>query len=266
MTRILLLAALASTAAFAGDSARPGVDVSVNGTKIGNASKINISTTGATGTKSGSSVTVTIPAGSSDGPLVQNSTGQLEVKGNPTDGSTAVAVKVTANTALANASARLLTIYNATTEKLWVDKTGAIHFPGIGVNVGATFMTANQRACWADSYGNNCASYLTWESDQFTIGANAHLGLSMGSNYFIYNGSSVPIRINNQQGLRIQPQSALQTCGSASAPEGTNIPITGGSGAYTKDCLCITDGTTSKWVNRLNPSDRTGTTTTCPAS
>lgn len=267
LARVVIAAsALAMPLATRADSLRPGIDVSVNGAKVGNASKINIAATGATSSKSGSSVTVTIPAGSSDGPLVQNSTGTLTVQGNPVDASTARAVVVNANTTLANTSARLLDIRNNGTTKLYVDPTGTLFFPNIAVLKPAIVIPQLSKFCLQDQYGNDCNNYLIWGSDEVQLTMSSHFSFSMDAQYFIENGKSTAIRFNNTMGVRIQPQSALQTCGSTAVAAGTILPIVGSGGVEQKMCVCSYNGTAYKWINLFNPSDRTGTTTTCPAS
>lgn len=57
---------------------------------------------------------------------------------------------------------------------------------------------------------------------------------------------------------------ALKLC--SSGEEGLLSTVGGSGGALTKYCICTWDGTNAKWLNLLNPSVRTGTTSSCPAS
>ncbi|HEY5962298.1 MAG TPA: hypothetical protein VIV60_37335, partial [Polyangiaceae bacterium] len=64
----------------------------------------------------------------------------LSLRGTPADGASAVGVVVDTSVALANASAKLLSVRNHTTEKAYVDKDGKVF--GVGLDAGSAKITA----------------------------------------------------------------------------------------------------------------------------
>lgn len=119
---------------------------------------------------------------------------------------------------------------------------------------------------YIDAAPAGSASY----AHEFQTGS-ARTTLPIGLHRFDYASTLIAVigAVSSSQGfIRLQVGSTLPTCASSGSYilEGTEVIIGGTGGSLTKDCVCTFDGTTSKWLNRFNPTDRTGTTTTCPAS
>jgi hypothetical protein len=76
----------------------------------------------------------------------------LDFIGNPTDGSSAIGVKLRSNTSLANATAKLISIQNNTTEKAYFDKDGGLVLASGGLSTHTNSAAGNITAATTDYY------------------------------------------------------------------------------------------------------------------
>jgi hypothetical protein len=249
------LSLLFMSTALAGDSARPGIDLLDEGTKVGNVTKLNCVGSAVTCTKSNQTGVMTISGGG-------------VTLGTPTNG---LAVNGSSQLSLGAADASNPGAMTTAAQTFAGDKT----FSGkviMGVSDTMLCLTPTCNVTIASSFSGTRLRLSGSALIELTSGQVFSFESSFqGSNSYLDNASpGYPLKINDTDGAAIIPQSSLGTCGSGSGgttlPEGTILPILGSAGALTKMCLCTNDGTNRIWVNLLKPTDRTGTTTTCPAS
>jgi hypothetical protein len=140
---------------------------------------------------------------------------------------------------------------------------------GVGTNaLGETIFgrTGTDLGVWR-FWGTVATRYVTATTLAGASDVTATLWLSFGTNGAMRNLNNKPVLVDTTYGFQNKCRASLgATCGSSNAPESTAISVCGTGGARTQDCVCTYDGSAYLWINRFNPSDRTGTTTSCPAT
>lgn len=177
-----------------------------------------------------------------DGGVLTNTVGaatasSLSLFGAPTDASNAIGTLVGSSTALANASAKLLSVKNSGTEKLYVDKSGNMSTVG-GVSVGANtshVMVSIPTDTWIDfngtAIGGGPSVGLQWNSGLSFLSSQQPVGVGTGStNYIQIAGAATtaPVTLtalggDSAVGIELIPKGA----GDVSIPDGKIFSLSG---------------------------------------